>query len=92
MHGILPHKHAGSDAAYDAHAHVHGRTHAHRQEYKTRKAQFYASKAVIEEHNAQAGRTYDQGMNQFADWLGHEYHALVKVCASYLNPAPPRKG
>lgn len=76
--GILPAKCHG-DAEYDAHAAVHGRTHAHRAEYERRRVAFYSSKARVAAHNADAARTFDMVINRFADWTREELTALTTV-------------
>jgi Cathepsin propeptide inhibitor domain (I29) len=85
--GILPSAIRG-DAEYDAHAVAHGRTHAHRGEYERRRAWYYASKGVVEAHNADPEQTYTLALNHLADWSHDEYRALSKVCSVAIAYLP----
>ncbi len=56
------------DAAYDAFAAAHGRTHASEAVYRWRLGAYRANMATIAAHNARPGRAYSMAPNRYADW------------------------
>ncbi|KAH9245967.1 hypothetical protein BASA81_016508 [Batrachochytrium salamandrivorans] len=66
---------------------AHGKTYSTSNEYLHRLANFQASLARVQSHNAQPQRTFDMGVTLFADLSDEEFLQLVetKITDCYAN-------
>lgn len=74
-HQHAPSQYYGHDS-YDFFSHSHGRRHESLDEYLTRAQKFEGSLKYISRLRAE-GKTFNVGLNKFADWHDDEYHFLL---------------
>ena len=63
--------------AYINHLSKYNRVFASKSDYGNRLQTFLATRDRVKEHNTQEERSYDKGLNKFADWT-HEERQIVK--------------